>query len=154
MLGKLRILHIISDTNFGGAGRLLLNLSKCVNKERFEFIFAIPKSSKLFQQLKSEGRVYTFEGRGDRSFSISSIPSIVSIIKKTSPDIVHTHSSASGRIAAKICGKKIVFTKHCVFEVSPAYKVKLCRILYRLLDNIFADKIIAVADAAKKELIK
>jgi glycosyltransferase involved in cell wall biosynthesis len=104
-------------------------------------------------QLKQEGSVYTFKCGNDRSFSILSIPSIIRIIRKVNPDMIHTHSSFSGRIAGKICGKKVVYTKHCVFDVPSMYKYKLFRIIYRFVDDIFADKIIAVAEAAKNELV-
>ena len=40
---KIRVLHVLSDTNVGGAGKLLLNLSTCIDKNKFEFIF--PSSS-------------------------------------------------------------------------------------------------------------
>ena len=110
---KIRILHVISDTNIGGAGKLLLNLSKCIDKNKFELVFAVPQGSKLKIELKKEGRVYSFLGKGDKSADILAVPSICRIIKGVRPNIVHTHSSISGRIAAIISGikkEKIVYT--------------------------------------------
>ena len=78
---KIKVLHIISDTNIGGAGKLLLNLSECINKNQFEFIFAIPSKSKLKEKLVKKGSVYCFSGNGDRSIEFRSIPSICKIIK-------------------------------------------------------------------------
>ena len=81
MKRKIRILHVISDTNFGGAGRLIVNLSKSIDRQRFEFIFAIPNGSRLENILRQEGRVECFKGEGDASFSFSNILSLCRIIK-------------------------------------------------------------------------
>ncbi len=153
---KTKVLHILSDTNIGGAGRLLFNLSKTVNKSKFEFIFVFPKGSKLIKLFKKEGSVYCYSGKGDKSFNITSIISIKKIIKITAPDIIHTHSSLSGRISAKFSGikkERIIYTKHCVFDIPNFKKSALCRNIYRSLDDLFSGHVIAVADSAKKELI-
>ena len=154
-MDKIKILHIISDTNFGGAGRLLLNLSQCIDKKRFMFTFAIPYQSKLQEKLEQEGRVYCYYGKGDASFDPNSIYSLCKIIKNAKPHIVHTHSSLSGRIAAVICGikkQRIIYTKHCVFGTPSYYKYKMCRKIYKFIDNALCGHIIAVADSAKEKL--
>ena len=69
---KIRVLHILSDTNIGGAGRLLFNLSQSVNKSNIEFVFAFPKGSKLINLFKKQGRVYCYSGNGDKSFEFKS----------------------------------------------------------------------------------
>ena len=156
MSNKIKILHIISDSNFGGAGRLLLNLSECIDKNKFEFTFAVPNNSRLVERLKKEGSVLSFSGKADTSFDVASVASICKIIRKIKPDIIHTHSSLSGKIAAKICTPKshsTVYTKHCVFEPSSLYKRNICRKIYRIVDNLLSEKIIAVADSAKQELV-
>lgn len=153
---KIRVLHILSDTNIGGAGRLLLNLSKCIDKSRFEFIFAFPRGSQLIKLFKNIGKIYVYDGVGDKSLDIKSIISIRKIIKKSNPDIIHTHSTLSGRIAALINGIKknrIVYTKHCVFDLADFKRTTFCRKIYNMLDNILSGHIIAVADSAKKELV-
>lgn len=153
---KIKILHIISDTNIGGAGKLLLNLSECIDKKRFVFVFAVPLKSRLREKFNEKGSVYCYSGQGDRSFDASSIPSLCRIIKKTKPHIIHTHSSLSGRIAAVLCGIKrsqIIYTKHCVFDLPKIYKYNICRKIYKVIDNIFSGNIIAVAESAKEELV-
>ena len=37
-----RVLNIISDTNIGGAGRVLLNYLRYTDRERFETLVALP----------------------------------------------------------------------------------------------------------------
>jgi glycosyltransferase involved in cell wall biosynthesis len=156
MKRKIRILHVISDTNFGGAGRLIVNLSKSIDRQRFEFVFAIPDGSRLENILRQEGRVVCFKGEGDASFSFSNIPSLCRIIKGVKPDIVHTHSSLSGRIAAAVCGVNKagrVYTKHCVFDCSNAKKSNLRRKIYNIFDDLLSGGVVAVADSAKQELV-
>jgi len=153
---KIKILHIISDTNIGGAGKLLLNIATCIDKERFDLIFAVPRNSKLKEKLNKEGRVYCYSGKGDKSCEVKSITSLCRIIKNTKPHIVHTHSSLSGRIAAIFVGikkSKIIYTKHCVFDIPMIYRYNICRKIYNNVDNLFAGHIIAVAESAKKELM-
>ena len=153
---KIRVLHILSDTNIGGAGRLLFNLSESIDKSRFEFIFVFPEGSKLLELFKNQGSLYCYSGKGDKSFDIQSIIQIKKIIKKTSPDIIHTHSSLSGRIAAVMCGikrERIVYTKHCVFDMPDYKKSGFCRKIYRFFDNLLAGSVIAVAKSAQNELI-
>ena len=53
-MNKIRVLHILSDTNIGGAGRLLFNLSQSIDKSKFEFIFVFPKGSKLIKMFKNQ----------------------------------------------------------------------------------------------------
>ena len=141
----------------GGAGKLLLNLSECIDKSKFEFIYTLPNNSLLHSKLEKQGRVFVFKGPGDKSFSIRSIFSLYRIIKINAPDIIHTHSAFSARIAARICGipkSHIVYTKHCVFDcknnISSIFRV----FLNKVSDHIFTGKIIAVAEAAKHELLR
>ena len=49
----IKILHVISDQNIGGAGRLLLNLLACGDRERFCFAVVVPVGSRLVPKLKA-----------------------------------------------------------------------------------------------------
>ena len=82
MDNKIKVLQIISDTNIGGAGRLLINLSECIDKSEFEFAFAIPGGSLLLNNLQKEGSVHCYAGHGDSSFEIKALHSLIRIIKK------------------------------------------------------------------------
>lgn len=157
MRKKTKILHIISDTNVGGAGRLLLNLSEYIDKNKFELEYAIPRNSRLYPLLKRWGRVHFFK-EGDCSANIFSIPTLYNVIKASHPDIVHTHSSLSGRIAAVLCGiskQRIVYSKHCVFDIPqrPKIMIMIRKCIQKITDGLFSGKIIAVAEAARDELV-
>lgn len=153
----MKILHVISDSNIGGAGKLLFNISRCIDRNNFEFVFVFVKNSNLIKLFKPLGfKIYTIDCVPDRSFDIKSVRIISAIIKKEKPQILHTHSSLAGKIALKlsrVSDIKSIYTKHCVFGVPKYMRSPIARKLYRLADNFLSDLIIAVADAAKKELI-
>ena len=51
----IRVLNIISDTNIGGAGRVLLNYLKYADRTSFETHVAVPRGSLLTQPLAAAG---------------------------------------------------------------------------------------------------
>ena len=154
----IKILHILSDTNIGGAGRLLYNLFMTVDKEKYEFVFVFPKDSALCELFRSKNaKIYEIECGRDVSFDIRASISVCRLIKKINPDIVHTHSSFYGRIGAKFASidtKNIVYTKHCVFDTPKYMDNKISKFIYGKLDDILSGRIVAVAESAKDELVK
>ena len=65
----IRVLNIISDTNIGGAGRVILNYLRYTDKSKFETLVAIPKGSLLKKPLEeADVTIYEVEGMADRSF--------------------------------------------------------------------------------------
>ena len=58
----------------------------------------------------------------------------------------------SGRIAAKLCGKKIIYTRHSVFPVSDRISHGIGQKANKVINEFFSDRIIAVAEAAKQNL--
>ena len=43
----IRVLNIISDTNIGGAGRVILNYLNYTDRNQFETLVAVPRGSLL-----------------------------------------------------------------------------------------------------------
>lgn len=151
----LKIIEVSSDTNIGGAGRCLLVLIGELNKTEFEPIVILPKNSLLKEKTEALGvRVCEADIAPDKSLDFSDIFKFVKIFKREKPDIVHTHASMSARIAAKLCGIKTVYTRHSVFPPSPRISKGLGKWINGNINNFFADKIIAVAEAAKDNLVK
>ena len=52
---KIRVLHCISDSNIGGAGRLLLHLFRHFDKDIFEVTAVVPKGSDLVPRIRDCG---------------------------------------------------------------------------------------------------
>ena len=148
-----RVLNIISDTNFGGAGRVILNYLHYANRKAFETVAIVPKNSLLTPMLKEQKvKVYEADGIADQSYSREGVRTLRALIRQLQPDIVHTHGALSGRIAAKLCGVPVVYTRHSVFPVPKKLHYPPGRWVNGLMNQLFADKIIAVSPAAKVNL--
>ena len=105
----IRILNIISDTNIGGAGRVILNYLSCSDRERFETLVAVPRGSLLKASLEEAGAaVHEVDGIADRSYQKEDVAVLKELIRTLNPDLVHTHGCLSGRIAAKQCRVPVV----------------------------------------------
>lgn len=149
----MKIIEVSSDTNIGGAGRCLLTLLKELDKTRFDALVVLPKNSLLKPKICELGiKIIEADIAPDKSLDFFDIRTFMNIFKKEKPDIVHTHASMSARIAAKLCGIKVVYTRHSVFPPSKLISRGIGKIINGFINNIFADKIIAVAEAAKKNL--
>lgn len=149
----IRVLNIISDTNIGGAGRVLLNYLRYSDKAEFETAVALPRGSLLKAPLEElDATVYEVDGIADRSFDRKDIALLKELIGRIKPDIVHTHGSLSGRIAARQMGCKVVYTRHCAFPVPAKLKYPPGRWVNKWINEHYADRIIAVSPAAAENL--
>ena len=110
----MKILHIITGTAVGGAERQLQYLISAADRERFTHLVLLPRGSAAAPLLRSAGAKIIEEDIADRSFSPKDEATFRRVIREIRPDVVHTHSSASGRRAA--CAGRVpvrIMTKHC-----------------------------------------
>lgn len=150
----IKVLNIISDTNIGGAGRCLVNYLKYADKSRFESSVILPKNSELTKQLRPLGvKITEIDGMADKSYSPKAMKELMRLIRLENPDIVHTHGSLTGRIAARKCGKKVLFTRHSAFPFPGYVRKTPAKYLYKFLYEHYSDKIIAVSRAGAEQLI-
>ncbi len=149
----IKVLNIISDSNIGGAGRCILNYLKYYNREEFAIKVVVPKRSLLIPEI-TKLRVMCIECDyiSDKSFDKDAIKALSDIIKRENPHIVHTHGNLSGRIAGRLCGKKVIYTRHSVFPVSSKIRKIPGRWVNKCVNEFLADDIMAVAEAAKENL--
>jgi glycosyltransferase involved in cell wall biosynthesis len=150
----LKILNVISDSNIGGAGRVLLTFLRGFDRERFNVEVALPRGSELRAALDGLGIAFhEVDGLAEKSLSFKGIGNLAKLIRKTRPAIVHTHASMSARIAAKFArGVKVVYTRHSVFP-NRRFLVRFPgRQVFGTLNNFTADKVIAVSPAAKDNM--
>lgn len=156
-----KILHIISDTNIGGAGKLLLVYLANYDRKNFDVTVVLPRGSLLLPEIqKLDVRALEVDGIADKSFALGAIKMLVDLYKKENPHIIHSHASLSARIAAKIAKKIVVHTRHSVYNrqgVGPqnAYKKKFpYKHIAGFINNKLSDKIIATSPAAKISLVE
>ena len=149
----IRVLNIISDTNIGGAGRVLLNYLQYADRAQFHTMVAVPRGSLLKAPLEEVGaEVFEVDGIADRSYHKDDVKVLKELIRKAEPHIVHTHGALSGRIAARQCGKVVIYTRHSAFPVSAKLKYPPGRWVNKLLNEHYSDHIIAVSPAAAENL--
>ena len=149
----IRVLNVISDTNIGGAGRVLLNYMSRADRANFDVSVALPRDSLLKQPLEELGTtVYEVDGLTDRSYHKDDVKELKHLIGRVQPDIVHTHGALSGRIAGRRCGKVVIYTRHSAFPVPAKLKYPPGRWVNKLLNEYYSDHIIAVSPAAAENL--
>lgn len=149
----IRVLNIISDTNIGGAGRVILNYLNYTDRTRFETLVAVPRGSLLKQPLEKAGaKVYEVDGMADRSYHKDDVKLLKALIREVKPDLVHTHGSLSGRIAARRCHVPVVYSRHSAFPVPAKLRYPPGRWVNKLVNEHYADRIIAVSPATKDNL--
>ena len=150
----MRILHICTDRNIGGAGIWILNLLKSAERERFESAVLLPAGAALAPLLEKEQIPVIEAPIAEKSLDIGSIPALLRAISDFSPDIVHTHGSLSGRIAARLKGRKVVVTRHWVDLPDSAKKRGLGAKFAGWVNSGLADMFIATAQKAAGNLIQ
>lgn len=153
----MRILHVISDVNIGGAGRYLLTLLRqpAFQAGAADVDVACPAGGELERELRRLGiEPRTFPG-GDRSLHPVLLPVLVRLIRFGRYDIVHTHASAVARAAARLAGARVVVTKHGLGDggAPPSGLAGFPRrALNRLAALAAADRVIAVSAAVAGRL--
>ncbi len=115
----LKVLHIISDTNIGGAGRHLLTFLEHCDRSLLEVAVLCPAGSLLAPRCAELGaQVREVKGLApDRSFDPASalrlVPVVAHYVHRRGFRVVHTHASLSGRLAAlAVRAPRTVYTRH------------------------------------------
>lgn len=151
----IRVLNIISDTNIGGAGRVVLNYLKYADRSRFETLVALPRGSLLKPLIEKAGvRAIEIDGIADRSYHREDVRALKRMLRQIKPSLVHTHGCLSGRIAARQCGIPAVYSRHSAFPVSPKLKYPPGRWVNKFVNERYARQIIAVSPATRDNLVE
>lgn len=152
----IKVINIITDTNIGGAGKMLLSFLDNYDKKSFDILVLIPFNSMLKVELVSRKiRFIEIDSIADKSFSIKAIKEFIKVFESHKPNIIHTHASISARMAGRIYGKcKIISTRHSVFD-NPRYKTRFpVKQVLGLINSYLSDVIIAVSPAAKQNVLE
>ncbi len=148
----MKILHVITDSNIGGAGILLCNLLENLNREKFQSAVALPYGSALRERILSLGiSVRELENPCDR-LSADSVREIKRLIKREKPDLIHANAAVSARVAGKLSMKKVIHTRHCYYPIRT--QPSIVSAIRRLGNTLLTDAAIATADAAADNLME
>lgn len=146
-----KIIHVLTDTNVGGAGVWLMNFARAYDSVKYDCTAFLPEKSELSPKLITLGmRVVEVPQIADESFSKGGIKELRDRFKREKPDIVHTHASLSARIAAKECGISVVSTRHCLEDPKTGVK----RLIYGAVNNTLSNIVIGVSNAVCENLRK
>ncbi len=149
----IKVFNVISDTNIGGAGKCLLTYLEYADRSKFDITVVLPEGSLLKPHLKKLCvKLIEINAMSDQSLDWQAVKKLTAIFKKERPDIVHSHASMSARIAARRAHAKIIYTRHSVFPPSPRISKGIGKKVNGIINNHYADGIIAVAEAAKQNL--
>ncbi len=150
-----KCIQLISDSNIGGAGKVLLSYLANCNRKDFEHAVIVPAGSLLIPEIEAlDIRVIPFEGMRDKSYDRADVKALMKVFQAEKPDIVHCHGALSGRIAATRCGIKTVSTRHSIFD-QPGYKKRFpVKQILGAINNRYSDVIIAVSPAAKDNIVE
>lgn len=148
----MKVLHVISDENIGGAGVLLINLLKNFDRRRVQSIVALPCGSALLERIEKTGtQVIELKYPCDR-VSPASVAELIGIIRAYKPEIVHANAAFAARIAGRLSGKKVVHTRHCCFPPTGFLQSRGVRVLSGRCNGFLSHRVIATADAAAENL--
>lgn len=149
----IKVIEVSSDSNIGGAGKCILTFCKHYDRSRFQVIAVLPENSLLKPELgKLEIPIREVPHLAEKSLDLKAIRHLRRLFQEEKPDLVHTHASMSARIAAKSLGIPVVYTRHSVFAPSKRLSTFPGKQINGLINNMTADSIIAVAEAAKENL--
>ena len=149
----MRVLHVISDENIGGAGVLLCTLLRNFDPKRVQSVVALPKGSLLLRRIRElEIPVRQLKHPSDR-LSLSSAGEVGRILKEERIDLVHANAAISARLAGRMRGVPVLHTRHCCFPPSGALRFPPLRHAAGMLNRSLSDRVIATADAAAENLV-
>ncbi|MFH0839972.1 MAG: glycosyltransferase [Candidatus Omnitrophota bacterium] len=138
---RIKIAHLITDLDIGGAELMLLKVLRNSDKELYDH---------LVISLKSRGKV----AQGIESLGISVISlnmrwynsplcffRLCGVLKKKKPDIVHNylfHAEMAGRICGRMAGVPAIVSSLRSVKVGGAFREALLRITDGLVDGVTA----------------
>ncbi len=134
----IKILHTEWSDGWGGQEIRILAESNAFIKKGYEITIAARPESELYKKSTQAG-IHTFALKMNKGLNLLAILALVKFIKINKIQIVHTHSSVDSRtagIAARICGVKVVRSRHISIPISKSF---ITRWQYMNL----ADKVIA-----------
>ena len=148
----MKVLHVISDSNVGGAGVLLCNLLTCFEREKVDSTVALPCGSRLAPRLMKMGIPVLYLSEPCERVSPNSVWELSRIIKKRKVDLVHANAAVSARVAARLCHVPILHTRHCCFPPTGLLRHSFVRRIAGFGNRMLSDYVIATAEAAAENL--
>ena len=158
----MKILYVITKSNWGGAQRHVFDLSTSMKAKGHEVWVALGGEGLLKTKLEQAG-IYTFSiaqmGRDvDLGKDAGSFKEIYNVIKNKRPDIIHLHSPKAaglGSLAGRLLRtKKIITTVHgWTFNESRPFHEKISIGFFSWLTMLFSHLTIVLSDKEYKQAL-
>ncbi|HJU65597.1 MAG TPA: glycosyltransferase [Gemmatimonadaceae bacterium] len=148
---RIRVLHIIQNLNYGGMERLLADIVRQADAERFEsHVLVLQYLGRFAQGLEGRAGLHT----ADRLSKWSMLwpGPLVRNIRAIAPDVVHSHSGVwyKASMAARLAGVPLVVHTEHGRQPDESWKA-------RLVDRLAArrtDVVVAVSELLRSQLIE
>ena len=150
----MKILYLITKSNWGGAQRNVFDLGKAMKEKSHEVAVALGGDGVLRKRLEDAG-IYTHPIQSiGRDISIGedagSLKEIFSVIRHRKPDVLHVHSAKAaglGALARRMLGvKNIVYTVHgWAFNESRPFHQRIAIIFFSWLTILLSHKVIVLS---------
>ncbi len=151
----MKILYLITKSNWGGAQRHVFDLAVSMKERGHDVAVALGGDGTLRTRLEAAG-IYTHSiatlGRDiSTGKDAGSLKEIISVIRHRRPDILHVHSSKAaglGSVAGRLLGvKSIIYTVHgWPFNEDRPFHERLAIIFFSWLTMIFCHTTILIAE--------
>jgi len=153
MTEKIKIVYIINSFALGGAEKLLLDLCRQLDRQKFEpYVCTAVAGGPMAEDFEALGLpVKIFIKKSKLGLGV--IWQLVKFLKEVKPQIVHTHlfgGDTWGRIAAILAGVPIIISTEHNINLDESWLKKLIK--FKLA--IFTKKIIAVSQSVKNYSVK
>ena len=151
----MKVLEVISDTNIGGAGMLLLARLRHSDRARFQTTVLLPSGSALEARFRQIGiSVCLMQGCRDQSLDLRHVNELVRIIRRLRPTLINCHGCFSARVAAAIAGVPIrIYTRHCAYPVEGYRRTWAYQTGFGTMTRALSHHVVAVAEAARENLL-
>lgn len=150
----MRILYLITKSNWGGAQRNVFDLATSMKEKGHEVVAALGGDGILRQKLEAAG-IYTHSiSAMGRDVSVNkdalSFKEILTVIRHRKPDVLHLHSPKAaglGALAGRILRvKKIIYTVHgWPFNENRLFFQKILIVVISWMTSLLSHKIIVLS---------
>ena len=148
---RLRVLHLIQNLNYGGMERLLSDIARSADRDRFEtHILAFQYLGRFAQGLEPFAELHL--ARPMSRWSMLRPTALASQIRAIAPHVAHTHSGVwyKGSLAARQAGVPfVVHTEHGRHRPDPW--------IARAVDGVASrrtDVVVAVSESVARQLVE
>ena len=160
-----KILYVITKSNFGGAQRYVYNLAVAAQDAGHDVAVVVGGDGVLVEQLhKASVRVISLPMQQQNTFlfdllTFGSLFTLVRIFRHERPAVVHANSAKAGGLgvfAARLCGvPRILFTAHgWEFNAPRAHISKIGIRFFSWLTILLSHKTICVSNAVRRDVLR